>query len=83
MFFRPIDKINFLETSFDLTPLNNQIGQTKEEAENAVNALATPSKKHPPPTLPKPRALNNQDIILSSDNLSNSLDKKIRNCTQV
>ena len=77
-----IDK-TFLETSFDLTPLNNQIGQTKEEAENAVNALATPSKKHPPPTLPKPRALNNQDIILSSDNLSNSLDKKIRNCTQV
>jgi len=77
-----IDK-TYLETSFEFSPLNNQAGQTKEEAENAVNALSTPSKKHPPATLPKPRALNNQDIILSSDNLSNSLDKKIRNCTQV
>ena len=77
-----IDK-TYLETSFEFSPLNNQTGHTKEEVENAVNALSTPSKKHPPATLPKPRALNNQDIILSSDNLSNSLDKKIRNCTQV
>ena len=69
----------YLETSFDFPPHNN--AQTKEEAENAVNAAG--GKKPAPPTLPKPRGLNNQDIILSSDNLSNSLDKKIRNCTQV
>ena len=70
----------YLETSFEFAPLNSAQHLTKEEAENAANAA---SKKLPPPTLPKPRALNNQDIILSSDNLSNSLDKKIRNCTQV
>ena len=75
-----IDK-TYLETSFEFSPL--ALSQTKEEAENAANALATPTKKLPPPTLPKPRAPSNQDIIVSSDNLSNSLDKKIRNCTQV
>ena len=69
----------YLETSFEFSPLNAH-HPTKEEAENAANNSA---KKPPPPTLPKPRSLNNQDIILSSDNLSNSLDKKIRNCTQV
>ena len=71
----------YLETSFEFSPLNAPPHHTKEEAENAANCVS--AKKLPPPTLPKPRALNNQDIILSSDNLSNSLDKKIRNCTQV
>ena len=76
----------YLETSFEFSPLPGLpplLSQTKEEAENAANANATPTKKLPPPTLPKPRAPSNQDIIVSSDNLSNSLDKKIRNCTQV
>ena len=67
----------YLETSFEFAPVNAL--QTKEEAENAANS----NKKPAPPTAPKPRSFNNQDIILSSDNLSNSLDKKIRNCTQV
>ena len=76
----------YLETSFEFSPLtaphHNPLNpHTKEEAENAVNSVS--ARKLAPPTLPKPRALNNQDIILSSDNLSNSLDKKIRNCTQV
>lgn len=76
----------YLETSFEFSPLPGLpplLSQTKEEAENAANANATPTKKLPPPTLPKPRAPSNQDIIVSTDNLSNSLDKKIRNCTQV
>ena len=70
----------YLETSFEFSPLTNK---TKEEVENAANAAASPTKKPAPPTLPKPRALNNQDVIVSSDNLCSSLDKKIRNCTQV
>jgi len=74
----------YLETSFEFAPLP----PTSEEAENASNlgASATPSKRGAPapPTLPKPRPLaSNQDIIASADNLTNSLDKKIRNCTQV
>ena len=76
----------YLETSFEFAPVPLQ---TKEEAENPCNAgsqdLSTLSRKAPaPPTLPKPRAAaSNQDIIASQDNLANSLDKKIRNCTQV
>ena len=83
----------YLETSFEFAPVMSQL--TEEESENAsnltLNSGQTPSKKGamaPPPTLPKPRPLgSNEDIIASSDNLqnnlSNSLDKKIRNCTQV
>ena len=73
----------YLETSFEFSPLTAH--QSKEEAENAINAAGTKKAVAvAPPTLPKPRPLSsNQDIILSSDNLSNSLDKKIRNCTQV
>ena len=63
----------YLETSFEF----GGVGGSQEEAENAVNSC-----KMPPPTLPKPRGAN-QDVIVSSDNLSNSLDKKIRSCTQV
>merc|ERR1712037_617357 len=82
----------YLETSFEFAPVMSQL--TKEESENAsnltLNSAPPPSKKcaMPPPPLPKPRPLgSNEDIIASSDNLqnnlSNSLDKKIRNCTQV
>ena len=83
----------YLETSFEFAPVMSQL--TEEESENAsnltLNCSAAQNKKcasMPPPTLPKPPRLgSSEDIIASSDNLqnnlSNSLDKKIRNCTQV
>jgi hypothetical protein len=81
----------YLETSFEFSPLSppppaaSGSGAASvtspEEAENLANASRG---RGPPPTLPKPRAAS---IAASSqdggDNLSGSLDKKIRNCTQV
>ena len=56
-----------------------------EEAENLANASR--GRGPPPSLLPKPRAastVTNQEASVSGgDNLSGSLDKKIRNCTQV
>jgi hypothetical protein len=76
------------------TAANAAVTTSPEEAENLANASR--SGQPAPPTLPKPRSAHppggtptppvNQNAILSGANdssVSGSLDKKIRNCTQV
>ena len=69
----------YLETSFEFGGLggSQEFVCTREESENALNSFKSPPAPRPaPPT-------SNQDVVVAADNLSNSLDKKIRNCTQV
>jgi hypothetical protein len=79
--------------SGDSSTSANAAVTSPEEAENLANASR--SGQPAPPTLPKPRSAPaagtptppvNQNAILSGANdssVSGSLDKKIRNCTQV